>query len=248
MLLEIAAGRSGKPSLPTVVTDAVPDAPTPEFEADDYVVRFGVRGFAVALGCFVLGTGIGVFVWVRSDGTLGRVVIAAIVAVLLAAAIRDVSRARRGEVLFAVHRNGVYFGSNEFHDDVPWSRICAVELYTERVPTGRNDKVRRCIAVRTPGIEPVLRAGNPESARPMPRKSAKYYEDAGRRDLIDGADGSVRWAARQMTGWTVDRARLRETVSRYAPTVPLVDGPDWPPPLSPREASAAARARRARRR
>jgi hypothetical protein len=231
-----------------VSIDAVPNADTPTFEPDDYVVTFGWRGFAIVLACLIVGAAIGAVLWVRSDSLIVRALVAVIVALLLAATARDIGRARRGEVLFAVHRGGVYFGSNEFHDDVPWSRICGVELYTERLPTGRSNTVHRCIAVRAPGVSAVLRAGNPVSARPLPRKSAKYYEDAGRRDLIEGADGTVRWTARTMTGWSVDRVRLRDAVRRYAPTIPVFDGPDWPPALSARESSAAARARRSRRR
>ena len=81
----------------------------------------------------------------------------------------------------------------------------------------------------------------------FPRASARYFDDAGRRDLLPGADGTIRWACRRMTGWRVDRNRLEDALRRYAPDVTIIDGPDWPPALSVSDAMAAGRARRRRR-
>jgi len=50
---------------------------------------------------------------------------------LLAACGVELHRAARREVLFAVHSDGVHFGSGPVTEDVPWDRICAVELYDE---------------------------------------------------------------------------------------------------------------------
>jgi hypothetical protein len=45
-------------------------------------------------------------------------------------------------------------------------------------------------------------------------------------------------------GWRVNRGRLAEAVHRYAPGVPVIDGPDYPPSLSWTEGLRAKRARR----
>ena len=220
---------------------------TPTFTDGDYVVRFGWRGLAGSVASALIWAALLVYVVIRSDSALllAGVVAGEIVLVLVVA--RDALRLRRREVLFAVHRDGVFFGSDAVLDDVPWHLVRAVELFVERVPSGRSQQVHHCIAVRTAGTRPVARAGNAPGAGRVPRASARYFDDAGRRDLLPGADGTIRWACRRMTGWRVDRNRLEDALRRYAPDVTIIDGPDWPPALSVSDAMAAGRARRRRR-
>ena len=194
--------------------------------------------------CLIVGVVLGVVIWARTDSIIQRVLLVGVLVVLVAIVGRDVGRVRRGEVLFAVHRGGVYFGSDPVIDDVPWATICAVELYAERGPSGRSSSVHHCIGVRTPGKNPLQRPGNTPGALPLLRVSARYFEDAGRTDLLPGADGTIRWATRRMSGWRVDRVRLSAAVRHYAPAIPVIDGPDWPPALSEQEGIRARRVQR----
>ena len=96
-----------------------------------------------------------------------------------------------------------------------------------------------------PGHQADSAAGQRKAAQPWPERSIQYMIDAGRPDLIPGADGSIRYAYRQMTGWRVDRALVVAAVARYAPGLPVVNGPDYPPAVTRAEAFAARRNRRA---
>ncbi|MFE3953515.1 hypothetical protein ACFXPS_04925 [Nocardia sp. NPDC059091] len=152
-------------------------------------------------------------------------------------------RASHGRVVFAVHGAGVYFAADAFGpaQTVPWSRICAIELFTETTSTPRNQFRHRCIGVRARGTTQPSRGG--PAARPIPESSARLLRDAGRADLIPGADGTIRWAYRRMTGWRVSRESLTSAVTRHAPHIPVIDGPPWPPALTWSEALTARKRR-----
>ncbi|HEY3905309.1 MAG TPA: hypothetical protein VGM14_15480 [Streptosporangiaceae bacterium] len=143
-----------------------------------------------------------------------------------------------------MHEGGVYFGSEAVKENVPWSQICAVEFFTDTVTTSRSQTGYRCIGVRSLGTQQRARPGNGRAAQPVPQRSAQYLIDAGRPDLIPGADGTIRYAYRQMTGWRADQAQLAAAVARYAPGLPLVKGPDCPGTINRAEVFAARRARR----
>jgi hypothetical protein len=79
------------------------------------------------------------------------------------------------------------------------------------------------------------------------RTSARYLRDADRPDLLPSADGTRRLAYPRMDGWRVNRRALESAVRRFAPEVPVVDGPPCPPTLTVADARTAARTRRKRR-
>ena len=146
------------------------------------------------------------------------------------------------EVVFAVHAGGVYFGSGRPPETVPWDLVRAVELFHEtETHLGVSPTVFRCIGVRATGTRQVRRPGSGPAAEPQTPDSVQYYIDAGRPDLIDGADGTVRYAYRRMSGWRVSRADLAAEVWRFAPDVAVIDGPDYPPAVRMSAASAARR-------
>ena len=151
----------------------------------------------------------------------------------------------RREVVFAVHAGGVYFGSGRPPETVPWDLIRAVELFREtETHLGYSETVFRCIGVRATGTRQVRRRGSGPAAEPQTPDSVQYYVDAGRPDLIDGADGTIRYAYRRMAGWRVSRADLAAAVWRFAPDVAVIDGPDYPPAVRLTDAPAAGRRRR----
>ena len=210
-----------------------------------YVVRYGGRAALRAVACLLGGVAIICFV-ILVHKSLVAVVIALIIAVvLLGVAAAGLGKVVGREVAFAVHPGGVYFGSAAVKDNVPWSQICAVEFFTETYSTSRSQNRYRCVGVRSPGTRQIARPGNGKAAQPWPERSIQYMIDAGRPDLIPGADGSIRYAYRQMTGWRVDRALVVAAVARYAPGLPVVNGPDYPPAVTRAEAFAARRNRRA---
>jgi hypothetical protein len=92
-----------------------------------------------------------------------------------------------------------------------------------------------------PWDEPAAPAGNGPAAQPLPERAAEAVLRAGRPDLIPGYDGTIRYAYRRMTGWRVNRARLAGAVRRYAPRVPVIDGPGYPPALRWGDALAGRR-------
>ena len=151
----------------------------------------------------------------------------------------------RREVVFAVHAGGVYFGSGQ-PETVPWDLIRAVELFRETEShLGASETVFQCIGVRATGTRQVRRPGSGPAAAPQTPEETQYYTDAGRPDLIDGADGTIRYAYRRMAGWRVSRADLAAEVWRFAPDVAVIDGPDYPPTVRIADVSAARRQRRA---
>ena len=152
----------------------------------------------------------------------------------------------RREVVFAVHAGGVYFGSGRPPETVPWDLIRAVELFREtETHLGYSETVFQCIGVRATGTRQVRRPGSGPAAEPQTPDSVQYYVDAGRPDLIDGADGTIRYAYRRMAGWRISRADLAASVWRFAPDVAVIDGPDYPPTVRMSDATAARRQRRA---
>jgi hypothetical protein len=152
----------------------------------------------------------------------------------------------RREVVFAVHAGGVYFGSGRPPETVPWDLIRAVELFREMEShLGYSETVFQCIGVRATGTRQVRRPGSGPAATPQTPQAVQYYVDAGRPDLIDGADGTIRYAYRRMAGWRVSRADLAAEVWRFAPDVAVIDGPDYPPTVRMSDATAARRQRRA---
>ena len=78
----------------------------------------------------------------------------------------------------------------------------------------------------------VPRPGNGPAAQPLPGRGAEAIVRAGRPDLIPGYDGTIRYAYRRMSGWRVSRVPLARAVHRYAPQVPVIDGPAYPPALT----------------
>jgi hypothetical protein len=101
-----------------------------DFGPGAYVLRIGLRG--------VLVPATGLLVWTLvlvgvSARPLGYFVLAVVELVLLATTVSRVCRALRGQVVFAVYRDGVYFRADDNSQAVKvmWSRICAVELFKE---------------------------------------------------------------------------------------------------------------------
>jgi len=151
----------------------------------------------------------------------------------------------RREVVFAVHAGGVYFGSGRRPETVPWDVIRAVELFHETEShLGASASVHRCIGVRATGTQQVRRPGSGPAAAPQTPAAVRYYIDAGRPDLVDGADGTIRYAYRRMAGWRVSRADLAAAVWGFAPDVAVIDGPDYPPPVRMADATAGWRQRK----
>jgi hypothetical protein len=151
----------------------------------------------------------------------------------------------RREIVFAVHAGGVYFGSGQ-PETVPWDLIRAVELFREtETHLGASASVYQCIGVRATGTRQDRRPGSGPAAAPQTPAAVRYYLDAGRPDLVDGADGTIRYAYRRMTGWRVSRADLAAAVWRFAPDVAVTDGPDYPPPVRLADTTAARRQRKA---
>jgi hypothetical protein len=200
----------------------------------DYVARHGWRGFLGSVLGLLAWTAIGVLGWkahLAHFGTRAVLVAVAVEAAFLIACGTKLRQALERKVVFAVGPDGVFFGT-EGEVTVPWGRICAVELFRERVRDGRSGSSHRCVGVRTPGTHQDRQAGSGAAAQPLTEPGTAYLLKAGRPDLIPGADGTIRLAYRRMSGWRVRRAGLAEAVRRYAPGVPVVDSPAWPPALS----------------
>jgi hypothetical protein len=211
------------------------DGPAPG--AGDYVVRHGWRGFLGSVLGLLAWTGIGVLGWrahLAHLGTRAVLVAVAVEAAFLIACGTKLGQALQRRAVFAVGPDGIFFGAagDQAQVTVPWGQVCAVELFRERVRAGRSGSSYRCVGVRTPGTRQVPRAGGGAAAQPLPERSTAYLLRAGRPDLVPGADGTIRLAYRRMSGWRVSRAALTEAVRRYAPGVPVVDSPGWPPALS----------------
>jgi hypothetical protein len=215
----------------------------PAFEPGAYVVRYGGRALLRALGCLLGGLAIICFVAFEHKSLISVGIALVIVTVLLGFGIVELTKVLRRQVVFAIHQGGVYFGSSA-EDNVRWSQICAVEFFTETTTTSRSQNRYRCIGVRSLGNQQLNRPGNGPAARPIPGRSVQYLIDAGRPDLIPGADGTIRYAYRSMTGWRVDQAQVAAAVARNAPGLPVINGQNWPPAISRAEAFAARQTRR----
>jgi hypothetical protein len=204
------------------------------FVANDYVVRYGMRGFLAALLGLAVWTVLAVTV-MAAPATFPSVPAAVALATgqlgLLAACGVELHRAARREVLFAVHSDGVYFGSGPAREDVPWDRICAVELFTEPGPGRRRRGAYRCVGVRLHGT--AAGAGRTGAGRWGADRIRAREMRAGRTNPAGtSGDETARFAYRRMIGWRADRARLTEVVRCYAPSVPVRDGTARPPPVS----------------
>jgi hypothetical protein len=218
--------------------------PPPVFSPDAYVVRYGglgvLRGVAAVAGCLTIAG-----VLVADHRSVSGDVVGGLFVILLGFfGVGELRKASRRDVMFAVYPVGVYFGSGSFRDNVPWPKVCAIEFFTERVVANRSTSRYACVGARSPGTEQQARPGSGPAAQPMTQRAAQYYIDAGRPDLIPGADGTVRYTYRRMTGWRVDQAQLIAAVQRFAPTVAVIQGQDYPPPLGAAEVMTARRARR----
>ena len=134
----------------------------PAFVANDYVVRYGMRGVLAALLGLAVWTALAVIV-VAARAALPDIPTAVALAMgeigLLAACGVELHRAAQREVLFAVHSDGVYFGSGPVREDVPWDRISAVELFTEPGPGRRGRRAYRCVGVRVRDAASMRNAG-----------------------------------------------------------------------------------------
>jgi hypothetical protein len=164
------------------------------FRADDYVVRYGLRGFRGALLGLLLWTALACVIAVRATGpsipaalALGLGEIG-----LLAACAIEIWRAARRDIVFAVSEDGVYFGPGPLRDgqlpeSLPWDQIGAVELFTEKAQVRGIRSAYRCIGILAP-------------------------------------DGRTRIAYRRMSGWRVNRRKLDASVHQHAPWVPVIGG------------------------
>jgi len=171
-----------------------------ELAGDEYVVRYGLRGFRGAFLGLLAWTGLACVVaaYARAPSIAAAIALAMGELGLLAACGLEIARAARREVLFAVHPDGVYFGSGMLKEDVPWELICAVEVFTEPARIRGIRAMHRCVGIRVPTASP-------------PREH----------------DGT-RLAYRRMSGWRVDQARLIAAVDSYAPGLPVINGRERP--------------------
>lgn len=218
----------------------------PAVTAGDYVVRYGIRGVLIPLIILLGWAGLGV-VGLKGGKPWGLgtdLVFWIGLALLCLFTAAQVRKALAREAAFAVHRGGVYFGRGRGAQDVPWDEICAVEFFKEFTTTSQARTASRCVGVRGRGSAQPKRPGNGVAAQPLPERSLRFFAGAGRPDLIPGADGTIRLAYRKMGGWRVDRAALAGVVARYAPAVQVVDGMDWPPPMTNAEIVKGRRAER----
>ena len=205
------------------------------FDPDAYVVRAGWRGVGVMLAALLGWTGLSVGMLFADHlrYAVPRIAIVGVFEVVfLAETGRRVRLAVQRQVVFAVDGRGVFFGDGLTRQLVPWSQICAIELFTEHIRGGRAETVYRCVGVRSPGTRQTPRPGNGPAAQPFPQRGAETILRAGRPDLIPGYDGTIRYAYRRMTGWRVNRMRLTHAVRRFAERVPVIDGPRYPPALN----------------
>ncbi|MGI9007088.1 MAG: hypothetical protein ACR2FU_13000 [Streptosporangiaceae bacterium] len=162
------------------------------FQADDYVVRYGLRGFRSALSGLLLWTALTCLLTVRAMGPSIPAAIAFSTGAigLLAACGVQIWRAARREIVFAVSQDGVYFGPGTLRDRqlaeaVPWDQIRAVELFTDKPQVRGIRSSCPCIGV------------------------------------LAREDG-VRLAYRRMAGWRVHQGRLDAVIRRHAPWIPVI--------------------------
>lgn len=211
------------------------------FAADDYVVRYGLRGFRGALLGLLLWTTLACVIAVRAT----RPSIPAAIALglgeigLLAACAVEIWRAARQEIVFAVSQDGVYFGSGPFRDGqlaeaVPWEQIGAVELFTEKAPVRGIRSSYRCVGVRMLDDRQPGRHGGAAGSPPHGSRADGSVLEAHRtgHSPDGGQAGAVRLAYRRMSGWRVNRGRLAAAVREHAPWVPVIDETGSPVPAS----------------
>ena len=208
--------------------------PVPALSPGAYVVRYG--GLSLSRGLLgIAATGaIVAFCLVYHKSVASQVVGFLFAAAVLIASLTELRKGIAREVVFAVHPGGVYFGSGPVSEEVPWSKICAVELFTEVVSRHNSASRYRCVGVRTPGTRQTARPGSGPAIWGSTDREIKYYVDASRADLLPGADGTIRYAYRRMSGWRADGNRIAAAVARYAPNVPVIKGQDYPPPAAGR--------------
>jgi len=212
------------------------------FTRDDYVVRAGWRSFWLVLLAVLGWTALTVGVWLAHRGIATDVALLVFEVIFIAECVRRARLATQRKVVLAVHSRGIFFGDGGSQETVPWSRICAVEFFRERVARVKSHTIYHCVGVRSLGTRQVQRPGNGHAAQPVPDRSILWPLNAGRPDLIPGGDGTVRHAYRRMDGWRVNQVRLTRAVHRYAPAVPVINGPDYTAPLSWGEVFQAKRA------
>ena len=132
------------------------------FEPGAYIVRYGGRLVlrAITLPCSVAWRS-SVFVVLMHKSVVAVVIALIIALVLLGVAGVDLGKVTGREVAFAVHRGGVYFGSDPVKDDVPWSPVVWSSFFTdtftnEPIP----DQNSGVIGVRSLGTQQTARPGN----------------------------------------------------------------------------------------
>jgi hypothetical protein len=210
---------------------------------DAYVVRYGGRGMLRGLAGLLVTVVIVAYCVAYPRSVVSQVIGFLLAAGVLVASLAELRKASRREIVFAVHQGGVYFGSEAIKDDVPWSRICAVELFTEYVSGHKSGSWYKCVGVRSPGTSQISRPGNGPAIWGTTDRELRYFIDANRADLLPGADGTIRYAYRRMSGWRLDRNQLAAAVARFAPAVPVINGQNYPPHLSFGDAQTARRNR-----
>lgn len=210
--------------------------------ADDYVVRYGLRGFRGALCGLVLWSGLASVIVVRSTGpSIPTAVALALGEVgLLAACAVEIWRAARREIVFAVSQDGVYFGpgmprDGQLAEAVPWEQISAIELFTEKVPVRGIRSSYRCVGVLVredagpAGSGPGLHGNQAHGSRAG--GSVLEADRTGRTGRSsEGSVSGVLFAYRRMSGWRVNRGRLSAAVRQYAPSVRIIGEQTIMPP------------------
>jgi hypothetical protein len=215
-----------------------------------YLVRYGLRAAGARMLLAAGFVGLTALVVTRQDGgghlavlVLLLVPFTAVVAVVFG---RGLARAVRGEVGFAVDRVGVFIGPAGDGDSasvlVEWPNVAAVVLFRRRKRSSRRTYWRNEVGVLlrpgSPGVPPPglvdmidAAIADPHGAGrvlwggPLPPHFARYSADllAAKREAVI-FEAFVR--SRSVDGLVLDRARLTDAVNRYAPAVPVIDGPD----------------------
>jgi hypothetical protein len=182
-----------------------------------YVERFRFTPMVIftVLLCLVIAVGF-VIIAVSTDmgdDPLGLALAGAVVAFTGGLAAFLLVAGWRQQVTLRVDAHGVTFGrpATPFSNDglwflvppvtVPWSEIDAIVLFSRPVPDGAPQDFIGLLQRPADG--------------PRARRSAGRRPDV--RDALDGVD-----PCRQIYGWRVDRARLRQVARRNAPHVRVV--------------------------
>lgn len=202
------------------------------FEADDYVVRYGLRGFRGALLGLVLWTALACLIVIRATRPSIPTAIALGIGEigLLAACAVEIGRAARRQIVFAVSGDGVFFGpshsrNGQLAEAISWEQIRAVELFTEKAPVRGVRSSHRCVGVRTfDDGEHGRGTVGPAGPRTQPNRGDGRVLEADRigQSPDGGQAAGVRLAYRRMSGWRVNQARLISAVCQHAPDVPVI--------------------------